>query len=59
MTKREQVLNKLINEGNLKEFDTINIEYIGMYQKYGTNIIKSNEAPTLLTKCSVGVVLYE
>ena len=57
MTKQNQAIQKLLNENKLKEYDSINLENIGYYLNYGTNIIKHNEIPTLTTNCAVAVVL--
>ena len=57
MTMQKQVIQKLLDENKLKEYDTINFGSMGFYLKYGTNIVKHNEIPTLTTGCDVAVVL--
>ena len=59
MTKRQQLVNKFLSEGKLKEFDSINLGSVGFHLKYGTNIIKHNEVGTLLTCCNIAVVVGE
>ena len=59
MMLKYQVLNKLITENKLKEYDSINLACYGYFFKYNTNIVKHNEIPTLLTKCEVAVVVSE
>ena len=59
MTIRNQVINKLLVEDKLKEYDTINLGNVGYHLNYGTNIIKHNEVPTLTTKCEIAVVVEE
>lgn len=59
MTIREQVINKLINEGKLKEYNVINLGFSNFYLKYGTNIVRYNELPTLTTQSSIAIVLKE
>ena len=59
MTIREQTLRELYKEGKLKEYDVIDLDNMGYYRKFGTNIIRHNEAPTLLTKNSLVVVVDE
>lgn len=59
MTIRRQVINKLLVEDKLKEYDTISLGNINFHLKYGTDIIKHNEVPTLTTKCEVAVVVKE
>ena len=59
MTHQNQTIDKLLDENKLKEFDTIDVGFIGFYRKNGTNIIKHNISPTLITKNTVAVVLKE
>lgn len=59
MTTRTKVIQKLIDENKVKEFDTINLGNIGFYLNYGTSIIRHNESPTLTTKGNVAVVISE
>ena len=59
MTLRSKAINKLISEGKLKEYDTINLGCIGYYLNYNTNIVRHNETPTLTTKGNVAVVVNE
>lgn len=59
MTIRNQVINKLLVEDKLKEYDTISLLNINYHLKYGTNIIRHNEVPTLTTKGEIAVVIEE
>lgn len=57
MTLQEQTIMKLLMEGKLKTYDVINLDNINFYLKYGSNIVKHNEVPTLTTNCAVAVVI--
>lgn len=57
MTLQEQTIMKLLMEGKLKTYDAINLDNINFYLKYGSNIVKHNEVPTLTTNCAVAVVI--
>lgn len=57
MTKRHQVIRKLIRENNLQKYDVINAENINFHIKYGRNLLTHNEVPTLTTKCDLLIVL--
>lgn len=57
MSLKKHVIQKLLLENKLKEYDVINCEMISFHVKYGTNIIRHNEIPTLTTKCDFLVVL--
>lgn len=59
MTKYEQAIRNLFEKGQLQEYDTINLGCVGYYLKYGTNIVRHNEVPTLTTKCELAVVVEE
>ena len=59
MTIREQVLRELYEKGKLKEYDVVDLNYMGYYQKYGTNIIRHNETPTILTKSHLLIMVDE
>ena len=57
MTIKERVIAKLMSENDLREYDVINFENMNFYLRNGTNILKHNEVPTLLTSCNVAVVV--
>lgn len=59
MSIKHNVIKKMLEDNILKEYDTINLDNINFYVKYGTNIIKHEEVPTLTTKCNVAVVVNE
>ena len=53
------MLEKISCERDLKEHDVINLAYIGMYEKYKSNVVRHNEVPTLTTKCYDLLVIRE
>lgn len=57
MTVRAKVIGELLENNKVKEYDTINFEFLNFYLKNNVNIIMHNEAPTLLKACAVGVVV--
>lgn len=59
MSKRNEIIKKMLEDNKLNEYDTINLNYINFHLKYGTNVIKHNEVPTLTTNCEVAVVVSE
>lgn len=59
MTLRNKAISKMISDGDLKEYDVINLGYIGFYLKYGRKIVTHNIAPTLITKSDLVVVVKE
>lgn len=56
MTRYMEAVNKLLEEGKLKENSTINLNGVGFYFNYGTNIVRDNEIPTLTTRNGIAVV---
>lgn len=59
MTTRTKVIQQMLNDNKVKEFDTINLSCVGFYLNFGTNIVRHNESPTLTTKGNVAVVISE
>ena len=59
MSKRNEIIKKMLEDNKLNEYDTINLNNINFHLKYGTNVIKHNEVPTLTTNCEVAVVVSE
>lgn len=58
MSKREQLLFKLIENYELKEYDIINLNFVGLdIKKNNKPSIKNNIIPTLTTNCNIAIVL--
>lgn len=57
MSKRKQLLFKLMKEYELKEYDAIDLGFLNLYfEKNKKPSIQHNIIPTLTTSCSVAVV---
>lgn len=59
MTKINEAINKIFIEDGLKEYDVINLDYVGFYLKYGNNIVTHNVVPTIRAKIGLAVVVKE
>ena len=57
MSLRSRIIQKLLLEGKVKEYDVISADKMTYHTRYGTNIIYHNKIPTLTTKCDFFVVL--
>lgn len=59
MTIKEKTIAKLYKENKIKKYNVINLSNMNFYLRNECNIVRYNEAPTLITNCEVYVVVDE
>lgn len=58
MSKRTQLLFKIIDNYNIEEYDVINLSFVGLDIKENRKPnIMHNIIPTLTTSCDIAIVL--